>query len=83
MGLIGLVALEAFGAGVALVALALAAVYPVLVELSAVLVAENLMTAFILAAVWAALRAGRTERAGRGTHSDGSPPVGCSPDWRA
>jgi hypothetical protein len=59
VGLIGLVALEAFGPGVALVALAMGAVYPVLIELSAVLVAENLLTAFILAATWAALRARR------------------------
>jgi hypothetical protein len=60
VGLIGLVALEAFGPGVALVALLIGAVYPVLVELSAVLVAENLATALILAAVWAALRARRS-----------------------
>jgi 4-amino-4-deoxy-L-arabinose transferase-like glycosyltransferase len=60
VALIGLVALEAFGPGVALVALVLAAVYPVLVELSAVLVAENLLTAFMLAAVWAGLRARRS-----------------------
>lgn len=57
IALIGLVALEAFGPAVALVALVIGAVYPVLVELSAVLVAENLLTAFILAAIWAALRA--------------------------
>jgi 4-amino-4-deoxy-L-arabinose transferase-like glycosyltransferase len=60
VGLIGLVALEAFGPAVALVALVMAAVYPVLVELSAVLVAENLLTALILAAIWAALRARRS-----------------------
>lgn len=60
VALIGLVALEAFGPAVALVALAIGAVYPVLVELSAVLVAENLLSAFILAAVWAALRARRS-----------------------
>jgi 4-amino-4-deoxy-L-arabinose transferase-like glycosyltransferase len=59
--LIGLVALEAFGPGVALLALALGAVYPVLIELSAVLVAENLLTAFILASMWAALRSRRSE----------------------
>jgi 4-amino-4-deoxy-L-arabinose transferase-like glycosyltransferase len=62
VALIGLVALEAFGPAVALVALALGAVYPVLVELSAVLVAENLLTAFVLAAIWAALRARRSSR---------------------
>jgi 4-amino-4-deoxy-L-arabinose transferase-like glycosyltransferase len=54
------VALELFGGTVALIALTLAAVYPVLVELSAVLVAENLMTALILAATLAALRARRS-----------------------
>lgn len=60
VALIGLVALEAFGPAVALVALLIGAVYPVLVELSAVLVAENLVTAFILTAIWAALRARRS-----------------------
>lgn len=59
VGLIGLVAYECFGWGVALAALALAAIYPVLIELSAVLVVENLATALMLAAVWAALRARR------------------------
>jgi 4-amino-4-deoxy-L-arabinose transferase-like glycosyltransferase len=62
VGLIGLVALEAFGATVALIALAIAAVYPVLIELSGTLVAENLLTVFILLAVWAALRARRGRR---------------------
>jgi hypothetical protein len=62
VALVGLVALEAFGSSaVALLALALAAVYPVLVELSGVLVAENLFTVLVLAAVWAALRAARSE----------------------
>ncbi len=60
VALIGLVALEAFGPAVALVAAAIGAVYPVLVELSAVLVAENLLTTFVLAAVWAALKARRS-----------------------
>lgn len=60
VALIGLVALEAFGPAVALVALVIGTVYPVLVELSAVLVAENLLTVFILAAIWAALRARRS-----------------------
>jgi hypothetical protein len=59
VGLIGLVAYECFGWGVALAAWALAAIYPVLIELSAVLVVENLATALTLAAVWAALRARR------------------------
>src|SRR6202035_424929 len=62
VGLIGLVALEVFGPAVALAALALGAVYPVLIALSAVLVAENLLTAFIVAAIWAALRSRRSAR---------------------
>jgi 4-amino-4-deoxy-L-arabinose transferase-like glycosyltransferase len=64
VALIGLVALEAFGPAVGLVSLGMAAVYPVLIELSGILVAENLLTGLILAAVWAALRArrARTER---------------------
>ena len=61
VALVGLVALEAFGsATAALIALALAAVYPVLIELSGTLVAENLLTALVLAATWAALRAARS-----------------------
>ena len=59
VALIGLLAFELFGEAVALVALGVAAIYPVLVELSAAIVAENLMTALILAATWAALRARR------------------------
>jgi 4-amino-4-deoxy-L-arabinose transferase-like glycosyltransferase len=62
VGLVGLVALEAFGSAVALAALAIAAFYPVLVELSGALVAENLMTPLVLAAVWATLRALRATR---------------------
>jgi 4-amino-4-deoxy-L-arabinose transferase-like glycosyltransferase len=62
VGLIGLVALEALGAAVALVAMILAAVYPVLVELSGILVAENLLIVFALAATWTALRARRSDR---------------------
>jgi 4-amino-4-deoxy-L-arabinose transferase-like glycosyltransferase len=62
VGLIGLVALEAFGPLVGLIALGLAAIYPVLIGLSAVLVAENLFTALSLAAIWAALRARRSGR---------------------
>jgi 4-amino-4-deoxy-L-arabinose transferase-like glycosyltransferase len=62
VGLAGIVALEVFGAAVGLATLALAAIYPVLIELSTVLVAENLMTALVLAAVYAMLRAGRSER---------------------
>lgn len=59
VGLIGLVGWEAFGDAVALVAMALAAVYPVFVEMSGVLVAENLLLVLELAAVWTALRAYR------------------------
>lgn len=65
VGLIGLVALEGFGEGVAFAALALAAVYPVLIELSTIVVAENLLTALALAAIWAMLRASRAKRAYR------------------
>jgi 4-amino-4-deoxy-L-arabinose transferase-like glycosyltransferase len=60
--LLGLVALEAFGAGVALAAIALAAVYPVFIELAGTLVAENLLVVFMLASVWTALRARRSPR---------------------
>jgi 4-amino-4-deoxy-L-arabinose transferase-like glycosyltransferase len=56
VALVGLVGLEAFGELVGLIALGLAAVYPVLIELSGTIVAENLMTLLVLAAVWAALR---------------------------
>jgi 4-amino-4-deoxy-L-arabinose transferase-like glycosyltransferase len=59
VALIGLVALELFGATAGLIALAIAAVYPVGIELAGVLVAENLLTPLILAAVYAGLRAGR------------------------
>src|SRR5207302_939507 len=53
-GLVGLVALEVFGSAVGLVALALAAIYPVFVELSGTIYAENLLLALVLAAVWTA-----------------------------
>jgi hypothetical protein len=59
VGFVGLVGLEAFGEGVALVAMALAAFYPVFIELSGALVAENLVVVLELAAVWALLRARR------------------------
>jgi 4-amino-4-deoxy-L-arabinose transferase-like glycosyltransferase len=62
VALIGLVALEAFGETVGLFALAVAAVYPVFIALSAVLVAESLMTALMLAAIWASLRAHRSAK---------------------
>ena len=62
VSLLGLVALEAFGAGIALAAMALAAIYPVFIELAGTLVAENLLVVFMLAAVWTALRARRSRR---------------------
>jgi 4-amino-4-deoxy-L-arabinose transferase-like glycosyltransferase len=62
VALVGLVAWEAFGELVGLIALGLAAVYPVLIELSGTLWAENLMTPLVLAAVWAGLRAVRSPR---------------------
>lgn len=60
VALIGLVALEAFGESVGLICMALAALYPVFIELSGTLVAENLLLVFELAAVWTALRARRS-----------------------
>jgi 4-amino-4-deoxy-L-arabinose transferase-like glycosyltransferase len=59
VGLTGLVAFEAFGEVAGLAALAIAAFYPVLVELSGTLVAENLLVLFELAATYTALRARR------------------------
>jgi 4-amino-4-deoxy-L-arabinose transferase-like glycosyltransferase len=59
--LLGLVALEAFGEAVALVAMLIAAVYPPLIELSATPYSENLLIVLELAAVWAALRARRAQ----------------------
>src|SRR5262249_3784002 len=63
VALIGLVALELFGPTVGLTALALAAVYPVLIGLSATLVAENLLSLLLLAAVDAGLRRRRAREA--------------------
>jgi hypothetical protein len=57
VGLLGLVALELLGPAVALVAMALAAGYPVLIEQTGTLVAENLLVVLELAAVSTALRA--------------------------
>ena len=59
VALLGLVALEAFGAPAGLAALVLGAIYPVFIELSGTIVAENLLVVFELAALWAALRARR------------------------
>ena len=57
VALIGLIAYEIFDLWVALVALGMAAIYPVFVALSAVLVAENMLTMFELLATWCVLRA--------------------------
>ena len=57
VALIGLLALQLAGADAGLAALGLAAVYPPLIELSGLLVAENLLVVWELAAVLAALRA--------------------------
>ncbi len=62
VAMIGLVALEAFGATVALISMAIAAVYPVFVELSGTIYSENLLIPVMLGAVWAALRARRAQR---------------------
>ena len=62
VALVGLVALEAFGEGAALAALVLAAFYPVMIELSGALVAENLVVVLELAAAWTMLRARRGRR---------------------
>ena len=59
VALVGLLALEMFGPTAGLIALILAAAYPVGVELSAVLVAENLLTPLVLGAVYGGLRVRR------------------------
>ncbi len=63
VALIGLVALELFGPVAAWIALVLAAIYPVLIELSVTIVAENLLTALVVAAVYAGLRVRRARNA--------------------
>jgi 4-amino-4-deoxy-L-arabinose transferase-like glycosyltransferase len=55
--LVGLTAYELFGITAGLTALAIATFYPPLIELSTVMVAENLLTMLTLAAVYSALRA--------------------------
>lgn len=60
VALVGLLALEGMGPLVALIALVLAAVYPVFIGLSGTIVAENLATPLVLASIWAGLRAGRS-----------------------
>jgi 4-amino-4-deoxy-L-arabinose transferase-like glycosyltransferase len=64
VALIGLVAFELFGPVAGLIALALAAIYPVLIELSGTIVAENLLTALIMAAVYSGLRVRRAHSTG-------------------
>jgi 4-amino-4-deoxy-L-arabinose transferase-like glycosyltransferase len=62
VALTGLVAFELFGGTAGLIALVLAAVYPVLIELTDTIVAENLLTVFVLGAVYAGLRVRRAAR---------------------
>ncbi|MBV9001152.1 MAG: glycosyltransferase family 39 protein [Solirubrobacterales bacterium] len=62
VALVGLVAFELFGWTAALIALALAAFYPVLIEMSSTLAAENLLSALVLAAVYAGLRVRRASQ---------------------
>ena len=59
VALTGLVAFELFGATAGWIALVLATVYPVLIELTGTLVAENLLTPLVLGAVYAGLRVRR------------------------
>jgi 4-amino-4-deoxy-L-arabinose transferase-like glycosyltransferase len=59
VALVGLVAFELFGVTAGLIALALAAVYPVFIEMASVIAAENLLTPLVLASLYAALRARR------------------------
>lgn len=63
VALTGLVALELFGPTAGWIALVLAAIYPVLIELTDAIVAENLLTVFVLAAVYTGLRVRRAARA--------------------
>jgi 4-amino-4-deoxy-L-arabinose transferase-like glycosyltransferase len=60
VALIGLLAFELFGETAGIAALALAAIYPVFIELSGALVAENLLTPLVVAALWSVLRARRS-----------------------
>jgi hypothetical protein len=60
VAMLGLVALEAFGGMVAVVAMILAAIYPVFIEESGTLVAENLLVLLELAAIWTVLKARRS-----------------------
>ena len=60
VALVWLVALELLGPTIALIALAIAAVYPVLVEMSGLIAAENLLVALVLGAVYTVLRSRRS-----------------------
>jgi 4-amino-4-deoxy-L-arabinose transferase-like glycosyltransferase len=59
VALVGLVAFELFGSTAGLIALVLAAAYPVFTEEASIIAAENLLTPLVLAAVYTALRARR------------------------
>jgi 4-amino-4-deoxy-L-arabinose transferase-like glycosyltransferase len=59
VALVGLVGFELFGVTAGLIALALAAVYPVFTEMASVIAAENLLTPLVLASLYAVLRARR------------------------
>jgi 4-amino-4-deoxy-L-arabinose transferase-like glycosyltransferase len=59
VALVGLVAFELFGTTAGLIALLLAAVYPVFTEEAGIIAAENLLTPVVLAALYTALRARR------------------------
>ena len=64
VALTGLVALELFGETAGLIALLIAAIYPVGIGLAGTLVAENLMTPLVLGAVYAGLRVRRARAPG-------------------
>jgi 4-amino-4-deoxy-L-arabinose transferase-like glycosyltransferase len=59
VALVGLVGFELFGVTAGLIAVALAAVYPVFTEMASVIAAENLLTPLVLASLYAVLRARR------------------------
>ncbi|MFZ0382901.1 MAG: glycosyltransferase family 39 protein [Solirubrobacteraceae bacterium] len=61
VALVGLVAFELFGTTAGLIALLLAAVYPVFTEEASIIAAENLLTPLVLAALYTALRARRAD----------------------
>jgi 4-amino-4-deoxy-L-arabinose transferase-like glycosyltransferase len=65
VALVGLVAFELFGETAGLIALLLAAVYPVFTEMAGVIAAENLLAPLVLAALYTALRARRATSGAR------------------